>query len=486
MVPCVRSAAGEDARVPPCSDWTDTEVEAASFADARLHRRFAGLLRQLAAGVGTPIPQACGDWAGTKAAYRFLSNRRVGEAEILGGHMMATTERFRACREVVLLLQDTTEFTYRRVSTSAIGVTKSVNSGRDAEGRWRHHTLCGLLLHTSLAVTEDGVPLGVTALKVWTRSKFKGTAALKRAVNPTRVPIEGKESIRWLDSLQGSVDLLGDPGRCIHVADRESDIYELFCLARDLGTHFIVRTCVDRRVGDGSHTVATEMAEARVRGLHRVELRGAEGEAIHAVLEIRARRVQVLPPIGKQRRYPALDLTVLHVTERHPPRGRRPIEWKLLTDLPVRSREEAIEKLRWYAMRWKIETFHKILKSGCRVEESRLRCAERIANLLALFCIIAWRILWLTLAHRADPDAPPETALREREIALLDRLTPGVQSEAPQGKTLATYVRMLARLGGHLGRSRDPPPGIIVLWRGLSRLADIELGAEIAGQPSCG
>jgi hypothetical protein len=166
----------------------------------------------------------------------------VSEGDILGGHLAATAERFRACRGVVLLVQDTTEFTYRRVSTTAIGVTKSVNSGRDAAGRWRHHTLCGLLMHTSLAVTEDGVPLGVTALKVWTRSRFKGTAALKRVVNPTRVPIEGKESIRWLDSLRGSVDLLGDPGRCIHIADRESDIYELFCLARELGTHFFLAT----------------------------------------------------------------------------------------------------------------------------------------------------------------------------------------------------------------------------------------------------
>ena len=131
-------------------------------------------------------------------------------------------------------------------------MTKSVNSGRDAKGRWHHHTLCGLLMHTSLAVTEDGVPLGVTALKVWTRSKFRGTAALKRVVNPTRVPIEGKESVRWLDNLRRSVELLGEPGRLVHVGDRESDIYELFCLARDLGTHFVVRTCVDRLAGDGT------------------------------------------------------------------------------------------------------------------------------------------------------------------------------------------------------------------------------------------
>jgi hypothetical protein len=386
----------------------------------------------------------------------------------------------------VLLLQDTTEFTYRRASTTAIGTTKSVNSGRDAEGRWRHHTLCGLLLHTSLAVSTEGVPLGVTAAKVWTRAKFRGTAALKRKINPTRVPIEGKESIRWLDNLRQSVDLLGDAGRLVHVADRESDIYELFCLAGELGTHFVVRTCNDRLAGDGTHTVASEMADARVRGLHRVELRDAEGGVIHVALEIRARRVHLLPPIGKQRRYPPLDLTVLHATERNPPRGRKAIEWKLLTDLPVRSRQEALEKIRWYAMRWKVETFHKILKSGCRAEESRLRSAERIANLLALFCIVAWRILWLTLAHRANPDAAPRTALRDREIALLDRLVPRARGGEPRGKTLALYVRKLARLGGHLGRSRDPPPGIIVLWRGLSRLADIELGMEIAERPSCG
>jgi hypothetical protein len=486
MASCVQNATGDGARGSAGQDWTETEVGAASFADARLHRRFAGLLRQLAAGVGSSIPEACGDWAGVKAAYRFLSNERVDEASILGGHFAAARERFKACRGMILLLQDTTEFVFRRASTTAIGVTKSVNSGRDARGRWRHHTLCGLLLHTSLAVTAEGVPLGVTAAKVWTRSKFRGTAALKRQVNPTRVPIEGKESVRWLDSLRQSVDLLGEPERLVHVADRESDIYELFCLTRELGTHFVVRTCNDRLAGDGTHTVATEMAKAGVRGLHRVVLRDAEGKVIHAVLEIRVRRVHLLPPVGKQRRYPPLDLTVLHVTERDPPRGRKPIEWKLLTDLPVRSRREAVEKIRWYAMRWKIETFHKILKSGCRAEESRLQSAERIANLLALFCIIAWRILWLTQAHRADPNAAPQAALTDREIHLLDRLTPAIDGGKDPGGTLTHYIRKLARLGGYLGRSRDPPPGITVVWRGLSRLADIELGVEIAERPNCG
>jgi len=231
------------------------------------------------------------------------------------------------------------------------------------------------------------------AAKVWTRTKFKGTAALKKKVNPTRVPIEKKESARWLNNLRQSIDRLGDPGRCVHVGDRESDIYELYCLSQELGTHFLVRTCVDRRAGDGGHTIATEMAETKVKGLHRIEVRDDKGQVSQATLEIRYRRVTVLPPIGKQKRYPNLELTVLHATERGAPKGRRPIEWKLLTDLPVSKPAEAIEKIKWYAMRWKIEVFHKILKSGCKAEDSRLRTADRLTNLVALFCILSWRIL---------------------------------------------------------------------------------------------
>jgi hypothetical protein len=127
-------------------------------------------------------------------------------------------------------------------------------------------------MHSSLAVTTEGLPLGLTAVKFWTRKKFKGTAALKKKINPTRVPIEKKESIRWLDNVRQSTELLVDPGRCIHVGDRESDIYELFWTAREAGTHFVIRTCVDRLAGDGDHTIADEMDEVAVKGLHRIDV----------------------------------------------------------------------------------------------------------------------------------------------------------------------------------------------------------------------
>src|SRR5579862_2932218 len=375
--------------------------------------------------MGQSIPLVCQDWANTKAAHRFFSNDRVSEADILAGHFQSTRERTIATNGPVLVLHDTTEFSYQREDSGAIGITKSINSGRDKAGRLRSHTVCGILMHSSLAVTTEGLPLGLTAVKFWTRKKFKGTAALKKKINPTRVPIDKKESIRWLENVQQSTELLGDPGRCVHIGDRESDIYELFCAAREAGTHFLIRTCVDRLAGDGDHTIAGEMEEVAVKGLHRIEVRDSNGDSDQAVLEIRYRKIRVLPPIGKQKRYPALTLTVIHAEERGTPRNRRRIDWKLITDLPLGSRAAAIEKLEWYALRWKIEVFHKILKSGCKAEESKLRTAERLVNLIAVLCIVSWRVFWMTMLNPSAPNALPQTAMTDTEIKLLDHLVKG-------------------------------------------------------------
>jgi hypothetical protein len=473
-----------DGRAP--AHWTDREVDEGVFKDARLGKRFRELLTQLGGGMGESIPFACQDWANTKAAYRFFSNDRVQEGDILSGHFGATQERFEATEGTVLLLQDTTEFSYERARPELVGMTKNVNTGKDKKGRPRSHTLCGILMHSSLAVTTDGLPLGLAAVKFWTRKKFKGTAALKKKINRTRVPIEQKESVRWLDNLRQSIDLLGDPSRCIHVGDRESDIFELYCLTQELGTHFIVRMQTDRLAGDGAHTISSEMEEIAIMGLHRVHVRDQNGEMTAVTLELKCKRIHVHPPIGKQKRYPALDLTVIHATERDAPKGRKPIDWKLMTDLPARTRAEVIEKIDWYALRWKIEVFHKILKSGCKAEDSKLRTADRLANLMAVYCILSWRVFWLTMLNRAAPDAAPTTALTASEISLLDQLVVNAGSRRCLPGTLSYYLTKIARLGGYLARSSDPPPGNTVIWRGLSRLTDIEIGAEIGAAGNVG
>jgi hypothetical protein len=450
--------------------WVQQELLGCTFKDHRLGKRFSMVLRQLSEATAESIPLACQDWANTKAAYRFFANERVSEADILAGHFRATRERSATVGGTLLVLHDTTEFSYPRE-----------NIGLLHRPRWPErspHPLCGISMHSSLVVTTAGLPLGLSAVKFWTRKAFKGTNALKRRVNPTRIPIEEKESVRWVDNLVETTALLGAPARCVHIGDREADIYELFCAAHDVGAHFVIRSAYPRLAEDGTTKTDTEMKEVRLKGVHRIEVRDAEGAVSEAVLELRYRRMLVLPPVAKAKDYGPLELTVLHAEERGTPKGRERISWKLLTDLPVRSRENAIEKLQWYALRWKIEVFHKVLKSGCKVETSRLRTAPRLVNLIATCCVVAWRIFWLTMINRSQPAAAPTAALTQLELQLLDRLAPDRNPLAvPQ--TLSNYIVKIARLGGYLARARDPAPGNIVMWRGLARLTDIAIGFSL-------
>jgi hypothetical protein len=478
----VRATQRRDFSVSRSREWIDNEVVGCEFDDDRHRKRLRQLLEQFSGRVGSTTPWASEDWANTKAAYRFFANARISEANILAGHFASTRERFAASpKSPVLVLHDTTELSYRHENTEPIGIIKKIPAGPPRPGRPHLYTSCGILMHSSLVITHEGQPLGLAAIKFWSRDKFHGANRLKRRINPTRVPIEKKESIRWLENVRQASELLGDPGRCIHIGDRESDIYELFCLAGELGTHFVVRTCVDRLACDGQTTVAAEMKRSEVRGLHPVEVRNIRGEADTAILELRFRRILVRPPRDKEKKYPDLVLTAIYAQERGTPKGRERINWKLLTDLPVRSCLDAIEKLEWYAQRWKIETFHKILKSGCRAEDAKLRTAERLVNLVAILCILSWRIFWITMLNRTAPNASPDEAFTELDQYLLDELIANKTPE-PAAPSVAHYVIKLARLGGYLARAHDRPPGNTVIWRGLSRLTDIELGIMIGVQ----
>ena len=446
--------------------WVDQELDGGYFRDVRLGKRLRTLLGLMSNGLGQTIPLACQDWANTKAAYRFFSNARINEAEILSGHFASTQVRAAALAGPRLVLHDTTEFTFQTTG-HCIGLISNLP---------RKRTVCGLLMHSSLVVTTEGLLLGLAAVKFWTRKHFKGTNALKRKVNPTRIPIEEKESFKWLENLRQTTELLQRPADCIHVGDREGDIYELFCAAAEAGTKFLVRTCVDRLAKDGGTTINRVMRRVAAKGTHAIAVRDADGKKAEAILEMKYETIKVLPPIGKQAAYPELELTVIHAREASQPRRRERIEWKLVTNLPVHTLAEALEKIRWYALRWKIETFHKILKTGCRAEQAKLRAAERLTRLIAVFCILSWRVFWMTLIHRADPEIAASAAITAQEQTVLDKLfgSPEKQDD------LSTYLIRIARLGGYLARATDAPPGNTTMWRGLGRLTDIQLGFLLA------
>ncbi|MDB6131790.1 MAG: family transposase [Verrucomicrobiales bacterium] len=483
-----RGKAPENPRINEVTDMSpmDGETAEGGFGDARLDRRFKTLLDSLFRCIGGSIPLACQDWAATKAAYRFFSNPRVSEEGILAGHFEASRVREQAAAGPFLIMHDTTEFTYQRQGITGMGLLKRAFACRDFRktGRPACLTVRGMLMHSSMAFTLDGLPPGLTAIKFWTRSKFKGAAELKRHVNTTRIPIREKESFCWLENLRQSTRPLNDPGRCVHIGDRGSDIFELFCAAQEEKTHFLFRTCVDRYAGGRGLTTAKEMETPDGRGMRTLQLKTKDGKLSEAQVEIRYRRLRILPPEGKKKRYPALELTVIHVMENGEPEGREPVKWRLLTDLPVTSVEEALEKTGWYALRWKIEIFHKILKSGCKAEESLLRSSERLVKLISVFCIVSWRVFRMTMLNRAVPDAPPDLALTEDGCRALDQLTNPDPPHDSGPHSMSHYLTAIARLGGYLARRRDPPPGNMVIWRGLRRLADIMLGVQI--QKTCG
>lgn len=175
-------------------------------------------------------------------------------------------------------------------------------------------------------------------------------------------------------------------------------------------------------------------------------------------MHVKFAAIQTLPPIGKQKRYSPQLLTYIQALEIDPPAGRPPIDWKLVTNLPVGNFAIAIEKLEWYALRWKAEVFHKVMKSGCRAEEARLETAERLTKFLALIAMVSWRIFFLTMSARAKPEAAPETVLTPTEIATLDAIHGARAKPRILRKTLATYLSQIAMLGGYLARNHDPPP----------------------------
>lgn len=438
------------------------------FSDPRLKERATILVGQIFTKIGEGIPVACQDRANAKAAYRFFDNDSISEDHILSGHLQATQERIAASDGPVLFLHDTTEHCFKREA--------------GAKGRRHKVTVRRILMHSSMAFTPDGLPLGMTSIKFWEHDR--SVKKEKKKTSPAKVPVEEKKTYRWLESMRLATERSSDPTSCVHIGDRESDIYELFSLASELGTHFLVRIAIHRRpVADGS-TIADEIEASPVRGVHCIEFKDSNGKSHKATLELKFQELEVHPPRAKKYQHSPQVFTVIYAVEQGTPEGREPIVWKLLTSLPVKTTAEAIEKLNWYAMRWKIEVFHKILKSGCRVEESELRNTERLTNFIAICCIVSWRVFWLTMLNRFAPDAPASVALTETERRILDQLFPKDLSSTT-APTISDYILKIAKLGGYLANPKTRPPGNQVIWRGLSRLSDIEFGF-LAALKTCG
>lgn len=445
-----------------------------SLGDKRLDKRLVQVSEQLYSKIGSGIPTACSNWASTKAAYRLLDHEDISENSFIEGHIQSTTNRFDNNNNKVLVLHDTTEFSYK-MNASSLGILKKVFVKKKPKDYFI--TTKGILMHLSLAITTSGLPLGISAVKFWSRKKFKGTAKLKSHVNPTRVPIEQKESVRWIQNIHKSNEVFGAPKQLVHIGDREADIFELFSECIHSGSSFVIRLCVNRCTKNSKVKLFETTEKLPAAGIYQIVKKYPDGKKEKIPIEIRFKKVEVQPPIGKEKRYNPISGFYIEAKEKikSGTRKRSRINWKILTNIPIDSYKDAFEKIKWYSLRWKIETFFKILKSGCKTETSKLRTSNRLAKYISICCVISWKIFWLSIIYRTNPDTDFKNVFTKIEQQVLQAIQNQSNSNW-KGNNIADYYEVISKLGGHMGRQYDQPPGNMVTWRGLSRLNDIIIG----------
>lgn len=467
------------------SQWCRDEFCDIDLGDARLNQRLIQTAERLASLPQAPINQACKRWAAAKGAYRLFANDKCDREVILKTHVQKTRERIKEY-EQIFVIQDTTVLDFRcRDGTEGLGLIANKNKPKQK----------GLIAHTALAVGSDGVSLGLIGQSIWARD------------NPEFAHIwEGqKESSKWLRILNKTHALVPKSVRAITVADREADITSFLEEACKLESPFIIRAR-DRKLAErdslhesawlsdhlGRQPVAFDYTidvpvkaskNAKVSGWREATIKVHYGAVSIRANHERKREFKYLQhKISKAEMPPetGLPLFAVMAVEKTQDVKIEPVRWMLLTNLPVETAEQAIECIRGYKMRWHIENFHRVLKSGCTVEECRLQSAEKLDRYITLMSVIAWRLYWMTHLSRAQPERSAESILKETEWKLLHKYHYPDAPPLNRPPTIRQVIHWIAMLGGFLGRKGDGDPGVITLWRGYQRFQDLLIAWELA------
>jgi len=448
--------------------WVAKETVAADLGDTRLNQRLGIVLNRLGDKPGISIPAASKGWAEIQAAYRFFSNDKVTMEKILGAHEPATLERIKS-HSVVLLVNDTTQLNY------VVERKKEGFGTIRTQERTRYH------LHPTIALTPDRVCLGTVTAKFWQRPEETEGHLRKQK------EIEDKESIRWLESYEKACEISRQAPQTliVSVGDRESDIYEYYQLHAQLDAgqraQWLVRAASNRRVITGRGTKSNlwnTMSRAPKRGTVSFELPPSSTRKARTVTQvIRSKSVVFDGVQRKGRRLPPLKVNVVYAKERDVPKGETPVTWMLLTSVPVESFEQCQEVIRWYSCRWEIEIYFKVLKSGCGVQELQFEKPERLEACLAVYMIIAWRVMFIEMLARSAPGISCSAIFEDHEWKSVYVVVEG-KKPPKRAPLLKPFVDMLASLGGYIGRKSDGPPGPKTIWIGLQRMHDFALAAK--------
>jgi Druantia protein DruA/Transposase DNA-binding/Transposase Tn5 dimerisation domain len=449
---------GELPRPEAPQDWAEEEFASVELFDERLKERLLVIARDFYAQPGELVPQACGGSAAkVKATYRFFDNRNTDMQGLLQAHIGTTIDRIQEY-EVVLAVQDTTTLSYTAHASKDMG---PINA------RW--NSAMGLMMHDTLAFTEDGVPLGLLDVQCWSRKPEEaGKGALRH-----QLPIEQKESMKWLKSYRAveQAQQLCPETMLVSVGDREADIYELFeeATGGNSKPKLLVRAMRGRNRTVEQIELWEKLSQQPVSGIQEVRVpRKGNRRARTAKLAVRFSEIRLDPPKTKN----SIPVTMWAVFAQEIDPGEdveTPIEWMLLTTVATDTFEDACKRIAWYSKRWGIEVYHRTVKSGCRIEDRRLGSTDRLEACLAIDFVVAWRIYWLTKQGRETPNIPCDVFLNEDEWQVLWAY---VKKEPPPAEPppIGQITPLIASLGGYLNRNGDGPPGTTTMWRGLIRL----------------
>ncbi|MDR2632630.1 MAG: IS4 family transposase [Treponema sp.] len=438
----------------------EEEFAGLDFHSVRLEQRFVRTMETLVQRPDASIWEASENRAEAKAIYRMLGNEDFDRQEIIRAHREATIRRMVRYGGPILAVQDTTGVNYNtHLKTEGIGYISD-------------KTL-GVNVHSCLAVTSDGLVLGVLDQAGYNREEPRDESASHESKKVR--PIEEKESFRWLETLERSTADIPEGVKVITVCDREGDMYELFAKAQSLKEPILIRI-VQNRMTVENKRILDEIRKKRCQG--RVEVRLPRDSRCsiperEAVLQVRyatytVKRPHILNPV---KTLPdGIDLQVIYVKEEKPPKGKEGIEWFLATSELESGLEEAYEYVGYYMQRWKIERFHYVLKSGCGIEKLQERSIDKTMILILMYSIIAVTILNMTYAARLTPELPCSLVLGEEEWKLLYCVANKRKKEPKKPYTIKEAIDYLGCVGGPKRAPSDGPPGVKTVWIGLMKL----------------
>lgn len=433
--------------------WADEEFLAIDLGDTRRNDRAKRLLERLAERPTASIPGACNGWAETQAAYRFLGGEAYDWMDILEPHRQCTRVRM-AEHPVVLCLQDTTELDFNGQSIAGFGPLS-------------YEAQRGMYLHPTFAVSSEREPLGVMDAWMWAR-ELKG---------PDGIRPGSRESVRWSEGYARVAEWAAElpATRLVYVADREADLHELMVRAHDLGTpaDWLLRSKHNRALPDGKRLWEKVLASPSLGEIRFTLPAGRERAARDVRQEVYAQRITL-----SDGRRGTIEVTCVVAREIGAPPGVKPIEWRLLTNRTAATLEAVVELIEWYRARWEIELLFLVFKEGCRVEALQLSTMERIERALALFLVVAWRVARLMRLGRTVPDLDAALLLETEEWQAAYILAKKPLPKQPP--RLNEVLRLIARLGGFLGRKGDGEPGLKTIWLGLQRVTDFAAGIKFA------